>query len=87
MADARTLEIQENYRYFQTVVSDLMKSHAGMYALLHSQTLVEVFPKPLDAMIEGRKRYSDGVFSVQMVTDRPVDLGFLSNAADNGITA
>jgi hypothetical protein len=32
-------------------------------------------------MTEGHNRFGDGNFSVQRVTDRPLDLGFLSYAS------
>lgn len=83
----RQCEIEQNYQFFQSMVSSLMQEHAGKFALLHSCELVDVFPRPMDAMTEGYRRFTDGQFSVQQVTDRPVDLGFLSYATDNGITA
>jgi hypothetical protein len=45
-----------------------------------------IYSRPIEAMQKGLRRFEDGVFSVQRVTDRPVDLGFLSNAVDDGIT-
>lgn len=85
--DRRTQEVQSNYQFFQTVVASLMLEHEGKYALLHDRAVVSVYSRPLDAVIEGNRLYSDGLFSVQRVTDRPVDLGFLSNAANSRITA
>tara|TARA_R110000850_G_scaffold107074_1_gene218498 strand:+ start:543 stop:806 length:264 start_codon:yes stop_codon:yes gene_type:complete len=87
VADDKTIEIQENYRFFQTVVRDLMIEHENEFALLHNQSIVDTFQKPIDAMIAGMKKFTDGNFSVQKITDRPVDLGFLSNASNNGIVA
>ncbi len=87
VTDIKTLEIQNNYRYFQTVVGDLIKEHEDEYALLHNQSLVDTFKKPVDAMMVGMEKFADGKFSVQKITTRPVDLGFLSNASNNGISA
>ncbi len=87
MPDPRKTQIEENYQFFQTVVASLMSEHGGKYALLHSKELVGVFARPVDAAIEGQRRFSDGSFSIQRITDRPVDLGFLSNGADQGLTA
>ena len=87
MSDARVVEIQNNYQYFQTMVATLMSEHSDKFALLHDRRLVQVFARPIDAMNEGFRLFADGLFSVQKVTDKPVDLGFLSHASDNGIIA
>ena len=78
MSDTREAAIRQNFHYFQSVVSSLMSRHAGEYALLHAKSVVEVFPRPIDALEAGYARFSDGLFSVQKVIDRPLDLGFLS---------
>lgn len=87
MSDPYASEIAENYRCFQAHVSLLMREHAGEYALMHDRKLVGVYPHITAAMEEGHGRYSDGMFSIQRVTDRPLDLGFLSHASDDRITA
>ena len=42
--------------------------------------IVALFDKPGDAYREGVARYADEVFSIQEVTDEPIDLGFRSHA-------
>ncbi len=74
-------EIEQNFRAFEGMLATLMRDHAGGFALLHQQELVGVFPKAVDAVSEGHSRFGDGVFSVQRVVDRPLDLGFLSYAS------
>jgi len=78
MSDAREAAIRQNFDYFQSIVSGLMDRHAGKYALLRRASLVEVFARPIEALEAGYDRFADGVFSVQKVTDRPFDLGFMS---------
>jgi hypothetical protein len=61
-----------------------MNDHAGEYALLRAKSLVEIFPKPFDALQAGINQFADGIFSVQKVIDRPLDLGFVSYGASDG---
>jgi hypothetical protein len=82
MAQAqRRREIEENFRAFEGLLSTLLPDRAGQFALLRHRTLVEVFPTAIEALMEGQERFADGLFSVQRVTDRPLDLGFLSYAS------
>jgi hypothetical protein len=78
MPEAREAAIRENFNYFQGVVKSLMESHAGQYALLHSKSVIDIFPRPIEALEAGQAQFADDMFSVQKVTDRPFDLGFMS---------
>jgi hypothetical protein len=84
MSHTREAEIRDNFAYFERVVGSLMAVHAGQYVLLHSRTVVEYFRTAADAVNAGVARFGEMPFSVQHVIDRPIDLGFLSHAADNG---
>ena len=87
MLNTQEREIEQNYQFFQGMVATLMPQHCGEYALLRSRKLIDVYPRVVEALSEGHGKFSDGLFSVQRVTDRPLDLGFLSHAADDRITA
>lgn len=78
MPDDREAAIRQNFHYFQGVVGGLMARHAGEYALLHSRSVVAIFARPIEALEAGYSQFEDGQFSVQKVTDRPFDLGFMS---------
>lgn len=78
MADNLEIALKQNFHYFQSVVSSLMERDAGKYALVHSQSVVAVFARPMEALDAGYERFTDGLFSIQKVTDRPLDLGFMS---------
>lgn len=81
MSAARNHEIEQNFRAFEGFLASLLPEHAGHFALLSSQQLVGVYPRAVDAMLEGYERFGDGNFSVQRITNRPLDLGFLSYAS------
>ena len=78
---ARRAEIKRNYEAFEGLLTSLLPEKAGQFALFRSGELVDVFPKAIDALLEGNERFADGRFSVQRITDRPMDLGFLSYAS------
>jgi hypothetical protein len=77
----RRHEIEENFRAFESFLEALLPERAGQFALLRHRRLVEVFPSAIEALTQGYERFTDGLFSVQRVTDRPLDLGFLSYAS------
>lgn len=54
--------------------------HRGEYALLKSCEIVDFFASPGIAYRQGLARFSDEVFSIQQVTDQPVELGMMSVA-------
>jgi hypothetical protein len=81
MASAKDTEIDRNFEYFQSVVSNLLAQHRGQFALLKSQAIAGYFSSAAAATIEGHKRFPDDVFSVQEVIGVPLDLGFYSHAA------
>lgn len=85
MAGAHELEIRQNYTFFKGVVSSLMDQHAGQFALIHDRGIVGYYGSAGEAVADGAKRFGDSPFSVQRVINRPIDLGFLSHATDNGI--
>lgn len=80
-------EIEQNYQFFQSFVASLLPEKMGHYALLHGRTLIGVYPRVSEATTAGHDQFADGMFSVQKVTDKPLDLGFLSHASDDWITA
>lgn len=80
----REAEIHQNFRYFQGIVDALMATHAGEYALIQSRHVLGYFRTAGEAVAEGARQFGEHPFSVQHVINRPIDLGFLSHAADNG---
>ena len=83
---ARRHEIERNFEAFETLLGSLLPQKAGHYALLSDTRLVDVFPTAVEALTEGNERFGDGNFSVQRITNRPVDLGFLSYASGERVT-
>jgi hypothetical protein len=84
MEASRNLEIEKNYRFFLGYVGSILPDHRGKYALLRHQQVVRVYDALLDAVLAGHSQFGDGMFSVQEVTDTPLDLGFFSHASFEG---
>lgn len=85
MAGAREAEIRQNYTFFKGVVAGMMDEHAGKFALIHERSVINVYETAGEAVADGARRFGNSPFSVQRVINRPIDLGFLSHATDNGI--
>lgn len=86
MSESRERELRQNFQYFQRIVGGLMDRHSGQYALLRSQSVVDFFPRPMEALEAGYAQFADGRFSVQKVIDRPLDLGFMSYGSGDRVT-
>ena len=81
---ARQIEVDRNLEAFRPQIPELLKTHAGKYALLRHQAIVGFFDTLPDALVTGQKLYTDQLFSIQEVTETSVDLGFFSHAVHLG---
>jgi hypothetical protein len=73
-------EVDHNFDAFEAMLGSILPVHRGEFALMKLREVISYFPNEAAALAAGRARFPDGVFSVQEVTDRPVDLGFFSHA-------
>lgn len=80
MSDGRRDQIEKNYLEFEKMLPDLIRTHAGKFALMKDGKIVTFFDTARDALVAGEKLYPDRLFSIQEVTRAPVDLGFYSHA-------
>lgn len=83
MADQKQQQIDQNYEEFKKLLPNLERE-AGKYALMRDGKIINFYGNFADAYTTGKAIYNDGLFSVQRVNARPVDLGFLSHALHNG---
>ena len=84
MPDTYELEVDRNFFAFQTVVASLLDDHRDEFALLHDKRVVSIHSRLSDAIAEASSKFAVGHFSIQKVTDRPLDLGFFSHAYNPG---
>ena len=77
-----SVEISANYDFFARNLGTFLTEHSGQYVLLRKRHVVAFFDEPGSAYRHGRESFSDGLFSIQEVTEEPVDLGFFSHVAN-----
>jgi hypothetical protein len=75
-------EVDRNYDAFVRNLALYLASHRGEFALMKDTRVIGFFSKPGDAYREGSKQFDDGIFSIQEVTDEPIDLGFFSHVGN-----
>lgn len=79
--DQQRAEVDRNYDAFTRSLGGILNAHRDQFALMRGGGIVGYFDKPGDAYRVGVSRYPDMIFSIQEVTDEPIDLGFWSHAA------
>ena len=80
MSHAVEVEIDRNFAVFRDILATLPDEAIGQYALLHDQKLDGLYETAGDAERAGYHRYKDEPYSIQLVSNYPVDLGFFSYA-------
>jgi hypothetical protein len=81
MADLLREQIDRNYYAFQQQLPALAATQRGKFALMRDGQIIEFFDTARDAYVAGQRLFEqDKLFSVQEVTETPVDLGFFSHA-------
>jgi hypothetical protein len=76
-------QVDGNLDFFVSELPKLTQTHMGQFALLRHKEITDFFSTPVDALKAGRSLYPDGLFSIQQVTEAPIDLGFFSHAGNN----
>jgi len=84
MSEQIDLEIQRNLFAFLPRLRGLLPEHEGSYAVLHNQEIIGIHRKLSEALRDAQTRFDDGLFSIQRVTDKPVELGMFSSANNQG---
>lgn len=77
-------EIQRNLFAFLPKLKALLPEHEGSFAVLHNEEIVGIYEKLSEALRDAQRRFEDGLFSIQRVTDKPVELGMFSSADNQG---
>jgi hypothetical protein len=77
------LEVDQNYDAFARLLGQLLPEHRDHLALMRDGEVVGFYGTPREALQAAAERFSDGIFSIQEVTDEPIDLGFWSHVASH----
>lgn len=82
MARSHRSEIDRNFDFFRRNLSALLHAHRGSYVLLRHAGVIDFYDSPGEAYRAGLKQFPDELFSVQRISDEPVELGHMSFAFD-----
>jgi hypothetical protein len=77
------LEVDENYDAFVRMLGTLLPAHRDELALMRGGQVMGFYNTPREALEAATEKFSDGIFSIQEVTDEPIDLGFWSHVASH----
>lgn len=72
--------IARNYDAFEAMLPLLLAERRGEYALMRDGAVAGFFQSAGEAQAAGHADFGDGMFSVQKVEDKAIDLGFYSYA-------
>ncbi|SFJ87267.1 hypothetical protein SAMN03159338_2623 [Sphingomonas sp. NFR04] len=75
-------EIAKNFDSFQRTLGTILPLQHNRFALLRHAEIVDFFDTPGAADNSGAARFPDGLYSIQQVTEEPVELGLYANAAN-----
>lgn len=84
MSAAIDLEIDRNMFAFQSQLAGILDKYRGQFAVLRDQQIIGIFGSLRKAIDVAHQKFSDGRFSIQEVTDQPIDLGFFSHVENLG---
>lgn len=73
-------QVKLNYEAFKKLLPELLKQEANKYALMRDGKLIAVYETMPDAITTAETMFSDGRWSIQNITDRPINLGYRSRA-------
>ena len=79
--EAQRYEVDGNYDAFVRTLGALLPEHLGQFALLKSREIVGFFDSPGAAYRHALATFGPMGFSIQEVTEEPIDLGFFSHVA------
>jgi hypothetical protein len=83
--DDRIAEVKRNYEALVQILPTILAEHHGQFALMRDEKVIECFDTAGDANRAGMKLFSDEKFSIQQITNTPIDLGFFSHAVPERI--
>jgi hypothetical protein len=67
-------EVERNFAVFIKTLPDLLRTHPGKFAVMHSEAIVEFCDTFGDALILGKALFPNSAFSVQEV--KMANLGY-----------
>jgi hypothetical protein len=76
-------QVKLNYDAFKKLLPSLLKD-VSKYALMRDGEVVAIYDTMPDAVTTAQKLFPDGRWSIQRITDKPINLGYRSRAVLGG---
>ena len=73
-------EVDNNFKFFQEKLDELINEHQGEFVLIRKQEIIGYFDSSKNVLAEGKKKFSDGIFSIQEIAKDKLCLGALEYA-------
>lgn len=80
-AERQRQQVDRNYDSFVRMLGELLPRHRDQLALMRDGEVVGFYETPRAALEAASEKFPDRIFSIQEVTDEPIDLGFWSHVA------
>ena len=80
-AERQRQEVDRNYDAFTRLLGSIIEEHRNELALMRDGEIVGYYGTPREALVAAAEMFPDRIFSIQEVTDEPIDLGFWSHVA------
>jgi Family of unknown function (DUF5678) len=77
-------QVDKNYEAFVSMLPNIIAQYRNKYALMKDGQIIGYYSTLEDAYMTANKFYPNELYSVQKVTDVPIDLGFFSHAMHIG---
>jgi hypothetical protein len=70
-------EVENNYKFFETQIPQIIDKHCGKYALIRKQAIIDYFDSFSDAIKYAQAVFKDRMYSIQRVEfQTPITLGY-----------
>lgn len=76
-------QVDQNYDSFVRMLGELLPRHRDQLALMRDGKVIGFYDTPREALEAATEKFADGIFSIQEVTDEPIDLGFWSHVTSH----
>jgi hypothetical protein len=76
----REQELETNFAEFEKLLPTFQAQDNGKYVLMRYGKTVNIFDSNKDALIFAQAQFSDGMYSIQQITNKVMDLGYFSYA-------
>ena len=81
--EEKTAEVSRNFQAFKEKRATIEPTFFGKFALLRNKEIIDYFDSASDAIKFAEIKYKDGLYSIQKVTNKVVDLEYFSHAGSN----